>query len=337
MTAAPLPPELAAHPDGLAFREPHQTFWCHTPDGVRLRAAYWPAEQPEGTVLVVQGRSEFIEKYREVIAELGGRNFAILAFDWRGQGGSDRQLGNPGKGHIEDFEDYLVDLETIVAEMAARALPQPWSILAHSMGGAVVLLALDRGNAPFERAILSAPMVGLNGWSGSVSARLIARCFASIGFAQAFVPTGRATPLPLDTPFADNPLTSDEGRYATMGGWMQAAPHLGIGDPTIGWVDAAFNAMQHFQEPDFANQNRTPVLMMLAGADSIVSSKAAARLAHAMRGAESITLPGIRHEVLMERDQSRALFWQAFDAFVARAKRDGSEEQISETEAQVSV
>jgi lysophospholipase len=29
-----------------------------------------------------------------------------------------------------------------------------------------------------------------------------------------------------------------------------------------------------------------------------------------------ITIPGARHEILMERDQYRTLFWDAFDALM---------------------
>ena len=45
-----------------------------------------------GTVVVLGGRAEFIEKYFEVIGELLARDFAVAALDWRGQGGSARRL-----------------------------------------------------------------------------------------------------------------------------------------------------------------------------------------------------------------------------------------------------
>ena len=62
--------------------------------GVIIRFAPWrqTTRRCRGTVCVVQGRSEFIEKYYEVITNLRQRGFAVLAFDWRGQGGSDRLL-----------------------------------------------------------------------------------------------------------------------------------------------------------------------------------------------------------------------------------------------------
>lgn len=63
-------------------------------DGLKLRCALWEATRgpSRGTVCIVQGRGEFIEKYFEVIADLRRRGFAVATFDLRGQGGSERML-----------------------------------------------------------------------------------------------------------------------------------------------------------------------------------------------------------------------------------------------------
>src|SRR5438067_8752774 len=70
-----------------------------TPDGALLRAARWEATRvwPTGTVAIFQGHSEFIEKYFEVVTELLDRGFAVAIFDWRGQGGSARELADSRK------------------------------------------------------------------------------------------------------------------------------------------------------------------------------------------------------------------------------------------------
>ena len=64
-----------------------------TPDGVSLRFARWaPPPGRKGTVVVLQGRAEFIEKYFETVRDLRARGFAVATFDWRGQGLSDHAL-----------------------------------------------------------------------------------------------------------------------------------------------------------------------------------------------------------------------------------------------------
>ena len=63
-----------------------------TDDGVELRYARWaPNRSPvRGTVVILHGRTEFIEKYFETINDLRRRGFAVATFNLRGQGGSTR-------------------------------------------------------------------------------------------------------------------------------------------------------------------------------------------------------------------------------------------------------
>ena len=60
-----------------------------------MRYARWRSALKErhGTVCIFPGRSEFIEKYFEVVGELRRRGFAVAVLDWRGQGGSGRLSG----------------------------------------------------------------------------------------------------------------------------------------------------------------------------------------------------------------------------------------------------
>ena len=93
-------------------------------DGVRLRAARWaPEGAARGTVAVFGGRTEFIEKYFETdCAICSKRGFAVAALDWRGQGGSERQLRNPRKGHIDDFSLYERDFVAFVDRRARTVI-----------------------------------------------------------------------------------------------------------------------------------------------------------------------------------------------------------------------
>ncbi|MBV9078141.1 MAG: alpha/beta hydrolase, partial [Methylobacteriaceae bacterium] len=85
-----------------------------TADAIRLRVASWhPAGPARGTVLLMQGRAEFIEKYFEVAGELLERGFAVVTFDWRGQGGSGRSLSDRQKGHVVRFADFRQDVEAV--------------------------------------------------------------------------------------------------------------------------------------------------------------------------------------------------------------------------------
>ncbi|MBL8588821.1 MAG: alpha/beta hydrolase [Methylobacteriaceae bacterium] len=284
-------------------------------DGVAVRAAYWPAEGAGcGTIVLAPGRAEFIEKYFETVRELRDRGFAVCVFDWRGQGGSQRELDNPRKGHIDDFSLYFRDLEAVREFLAGRA-PKPWQGLAHSMGGAIYLAAAREGRAPFERLVLSAPLIGIHGIEAKRWPRLAAVTLGALGFGAAYIPGGGDTSA-MTRPFPGNPLTSDAARYARNAATAARFPELAIGDPTIGWVAACFRQLDAFAEFDYPRRILTPTLILAAGDDTVVSTPATERFAARLKAGRALILPGARHEILMERDAIRAQFWAAFDAFV---------------------
>jgi lysophospholipase len=307
---------LVAPPQGLAIPAGAQALLIEAIDGVTIRVTMMRPEMPaKGTIFVLPGRAEFIEKYGEVFARLLARDFAVICLDWRGQGGSQRQLSDARKGHVEDFADYGLDLEATIEAARRAGMPEPFGLLAHSTGGAVALRALAEGSEVFRRAVLSAPLVGIAGLGWPAAARAIARTLASIGLSTIHVPSGGSRSI-FEKPFAGNPLTSDPVRYAMSAKWIAAEPRLAIGDPTIGWLDAAFDALAEFEDPAFGLRNRTPILMVLAGADQVVDTRASAALARRLKGAGAIELRGARHEILMENDAIQAEFWAAFDAFM---------------------
>ncbi len=295
-----------------------------TRDGRRLRAAsFAPPGEARGTVAVFQGRAEFIEKYFETIGDLLARGFHVVTLDWRGQGGSERELANPRKGHIDDFSFYQRDLEAFIAQVLAPSHKEPWFALAHSMGGSILLERAHSRNTPFQRMVLTAPMIEVAGLRFPGVPRTLADALDMLGLGAMYVPGGKDASL-LDTPFEGNKLTTDRARFARNAGVLAAAPELAIGDPTIGWANAAFRQMQRFTLPDYAGRSRTPTLFVASGRDEIVANRPMERFAQRIDLASLVVIPGARHEILLERDELREQFWAAFDAFIPGTAKEES-------------
>lgn len=296
-----------------------ETDWLYLNKGkVWLRFAAWhaPVDEPQGTIILATGRAEFIEKYFETIEDLQARGFAVAAFDWRGQGGSSRLLRNVSKGHVASFDDYVDDLEAAVAAAALRGLPRPFYLLAHSMGGAVALLAASRLSGQIERMVLTAPLIELaDKRASSRWAKTAASVAAGIGLARSSVRPRRA-PAPQDAPFDTNVVTSDRKRFARTQEVLKAEPRLGLGAPTVRWYAAANRAIKTLNAPGFGDEMSIPALVVACGMDAVVSVRAIERFAKTLRGGGRVMVPGARHEILMERTGFRTLFWAAFDAFV---------------------
>src|SRR6185503_7606312 len=73
-----------------------------TPDKIPLRACVWTPDAGvtrRGVCMLLNGLTEFIEKYQEVADELNARGFVVASLDWRGQGASERTAQGNRKIH----------------------------------------------------------------------------------------------------------------------------------------------------------------------------------------------------------------------------------------------
>jgi lysophospholipase len=297
-------------PDGAT------TGMLKTPDGAQIRfARFAPPPGRKGTVCLFQGRAEFIEKYFETVRDLRARGFAVATIDWRGQGGSSRQLADPFKGHVRSFREYETDLETFMQEVVLPDCPAPHFALGHSMGASVLLRIAHKGRRWFDRMILSAPLLGLSYERFPPYAGIAVKFLRLFGRGSAYVPGGDARVMALD-PFIGNPVTSDPVRYARTVAILEAAPSLGIGSPTNSWTAAAFDAMKQFDDPRFAPEIRQPIVVVAAGRDEIVSTPKIEEFGLRLRAGSHLIVPGAKHEILMEQDRYRAQFFAALDAFI---------------------
>jgi len=291
-------------------------------DGAKLRYARWrpSAGECHGTVCLFTGRGDFIEKYFEVISELRRRGFAVVTMDWRGQGRSARVLKNVHKGHINRFGQYYEDLVCFMEQVVLPESPAPFFAMAHSMGATIILRAGVNGSW-FTRIVVLSPMIGL---VFPLMPRSLARALAHIlnlvGFGEVFVPGGHSRPLDLE-PFAGNRLSSDPFRYQRTQKILEAEPGLGVGWPTIGWLDAAFDAMSELKRAQFPTEVKVPILLFSAGADQVVSNRAIEKMVPRIPAVRHIVIRGSRHEILMEKDYFREQMWAAFDAFIPGAGR----------------
>jgi lysophospholipase len=287
-------------------------------DGVRLRAARWTPEAPRGTVALLGGRTEYIEKYYETIGDLLGRGYAVATMDWRGQGGSERQLRDRLKSHIDDFSLFERDFLAFQRDVLTPHCPRPWIGLCHSMGGAILLRIAHAERCPFDRLVLTAPMIALYGFAEPRFARWAAEALDGVGLGGVYAPGAGPRPYSF-RPFEGNVLTSDPVRYARLGAMLRAHPQLQLGGPTIGWIHAALRLMRQFAEPDYPRAIPTPTLVIASGADRVVDTRSVERFATRLRSGAHIVIDGARHEVMIERDAYRELFFKAFDAFASGA------------------
>ena len=289
--------------------------------GGGLRAArFAPASdvRARGTVILVQGRAEFMELYEEAIADLVRRGYGVVAFDFRGQGGS-RRVSRPGN-HVGSFNEYVEDLCAVVRFAAQSELPRPFHILAHSMGGLVALLAIRTLANEVDRMVLLAPLLEIEDIEVPTTvAGPLTSLAAVAGLSKLSVGSSRAERRPFET----NRITSDRGRYDRLCALVDQNPELATGAPTIGWVRASLKAMRTAKQMA-GRPLGVPALFVASGIDEIVSTTAIERFAQATPGCGLVMMRSARHQLLFERDEYRDLFFRAFEAFVGEPPAKGT-------------
>ena len=296
---APAPPRAVAE-------------WLTGAGGVKLRVAWFPSPGPaRGTVALSPGRTEPIEKYFETVADLHRRGFQVLSHDWRGQGLSQRLLADPMKGHADGLEPFLEDFHRVLDHFRDR-MTGPLVGLSHSMGAAIFLLAVARGEGPFAGAILSAPMLAISTEPAPrAAARLISASMRMSGLGDSYAVKGQD---PLSEAFSSNHLTHDEVRYERYKAQLRAWPELRLGGVTWGWLDFALRLETALAQPGLLEAIETPVRIVAAGEDALVLNAPMRQTAWRLAQGSYAEVPGARHEILMETDERRDQFWLQFDA-----------------------
>jgi lysophospholipase len=314
--AASKPQDLVIIP-GNPPPEGAEVIWYQGKTGKKLRMLFAPEPKTNniktrGLAIVCPGRSEFIEKYFEVARDLQARGFAVAIFDWPGQGLSQRQHKSPLAGHIRSYGVFVDAFMRGIDKLGRRA-PKPHVILAHSMGGTITLEALRTRKVDVDAAAFSAPMWGLPIWFFQ---RWYARGVRLFGFGGMIA----RPPGPEET-FETNPLSHDEKRWRLYHDLVAAEPRLKLGEPTVAWVVASLNVMHEFFQPSALDHLRNlPALVAIAGEEAVVKNAAIRKLSRRFKAGKAITVKGSGHEILMETDERRNEFWQAFDAMLKHAK-----------------
>jgi lysophospholipase len=233
-----------------------------------------------------------------------------VAHDWRGHGLSERLHRDPLKGHGAGWRTYLADLRRVLDAFADRA-PRPWLALGHSMGGGLVALAVAEGERRLAGAVLTAPMMGIAldvrplGLAHAIAA-VAARCGAAGLYAA-----GPGDPL--GGTFEANVLTHDRVRWARTRTLLETHPELQLGGVTWGWLDFAFALTRRLAR---APTLGIPCVVVSAGDERVVDN-AASRAFAERTGARHVLVEGAFHEILMETDARRAVFWAEFDRLAA--------------------
>ncbi len=124
-------------------------------DGTTLFERQWkPAGEPKAAVVIVHGLLDYSARYGDLATRLTAAGYAVYAFDLRGHGHSAGPRVAP-----DDWQDYVDDLDRFLTHVEQREAGKRVFVFAHSMGGAIALLAAERHAPKIAGLVLSGPAI----------------------------------------------------------------------------------------------------------------------------------------------------------------------------------
>lgn len=299
--------------DAIApYWESHgQTGSFKTSDGLKIAYIKFELEDEKGAIVIANGRTESYMKYQELVYDLAQNGYSVYLLDHRGQGKSDRILKDDRhKGHVDQFDDYVDDLDKFVKTVVLSRPHNKKYLLAHSMGGGIATRYIELHPDVFDAAALSSPMhapdahilVSPEGgclWFRSM-AWMCRDCYAGFKARRYHA-----------TPFAENKYTHSDVRYELFRKVYSDDEDIQLGGPTRGWAAQACSASKDMRKD--AGNITIPVLVLQAGEDDAVTPKGQQKFCESLAektgttcdGGGPVKFEGAYHELFIEQDKYR--------------------------------
>lgn len=310
--------------------------WLESRERTRLIAGYdndpifsvsYQAENPIGTVFMVHGFTENAFKYSEMIFSLLHLHFSVVAYDQRGHGRSWREKGVPDSSvtHVDHFSDYVADMR-LIYEAYRQEMPMPHFVFAHSMGGAVTALFLEKYQDAFAAAVLSSPMIApnLGGIPVSVASSIAA---VARGFGKQknnpFFMKRYSCPEDFSTSCATDPE-----RFAWYDHIKSTHTEFQNSVPSYQWSSEAIKVTKQILAPGMPEKINCPVLLFSADQDHSVLPGPQKAFIQRVRDGRQIFVPGSRHEIFRSNNDVLFPWWHQVILFFTKASNQLTEMDV---------
>lgn len=285
--------------------------------GSQLRLGHWRPEEPSrGSVVILPGRGDFLEKYAQLAAFLSARGYGVYNLDWPGQGSSGRLGHHPQAGHIGSYNDYGAAFGTFLEAYGLVDEPVFW--IAYSMGGTVALKELLKETSHVQGVVLLSPMFGFAEVLPEGVIRTLADSAHWLGLGRHFAlgegPTDVST-----WDIAKSQAVSGGEAFGAFRAFLREHPHYLLGGSSWGWVRASLAAFRELRQADLTSIH-TPVLIVSAEAEQTVSLHAQKVIANRLPNATLVSLPG-KHDLLLNTCDGVARLFALVADFVEGSAR----------------
>lgn len=295
------------------FLQEHlQEGYFNSYDGTKIHYSYLLNPQERATIVISHGFCEFVGKYHEIMYYFYEEGYSVFFIDHRGHGFSQRFVSQLDKVHIRSYDEYVGDLKAFMDQIVSeKSLTKQYLLFAHSMGGGIAALFLERYPDYFKAAVLSSPMIQMN--TGKVPKWQMGALFVLTVFKSwkyKYIPGQRG----FDNIYEfERSSTLSELRYAYMFRLRQQVPEYQTYGGTCAWAKASVLASREIQKN--AGKVNVPILLFQAGRDTMVLPEPQERFTHDSGRTRMIRYEGSKHEIFNATSEIREQYFREIFAF----------------------
>ena len=250
-------------------------------------------------LLILPGMSEPASKYWELYDDIKDLGHDILIWDHLGQGQSDyiSSTLDPQKIYVDDYDRYVSSLESFIKSI--RKDYDSIDVIAHSMGGHILMLILYTNNNLVDKIVLSAPMVRMKLSIPSFIIRIVLSLFYS--------PEDWA---PSQGPYryrglSESRVSQSQQRIDDYHQLLTDKPQLQRGGVTAGWILSSLDSTKRMSQLQDWGKIENSVLILQAENDHFVVNQPAKIICLQMKSCKAETFKESKHEIFMEKEAIR--------------------------------
>ncbi len=255
--------------------------------------------QEKGSIVICHGYSEFTTKFSETMYYFYEMGYSVFIVDHRGHGMSDRQVSGYSKIHVNRFEDYVEDFHEFVEKIVIpESLTENLLLFAHSMGGAIASLYMEKYPNDFSKAVLTSPMIALNTSGKSNFVVGLVKFLSHIPFlTKAYMPKQHDYDHKFKYPHCSS---MSKARYTFTYQERERVLEYRTDGCTYGWAREAINVSKKILKN--AHLITIPVILMQASMDTLVLPEPQSQFAQLVPNCRLVRFDGCKHEIFNATD-----------------------------------
>jgi len=259
-------------------------------------------ENPKANIVICHGLREFTEKYYELIYYFMQEGYSVFIIEHRGHGRSQRLGIDSSQVNVENFNYYVEDFKKFIDEIVIPdSKDKSLLLFAHSMGGGIGTIFLEKYINYFKAAVLSSPMHEMNtGKSPKILADIVSMGMKLCGKGKMYLPGQR--------PYSGekkiyNSSTSCKERYEYLQDKIKKNNAYHSGGISALWYLESLKATKKLIKKENVSNVKIPILIFQAEYDKHVIPKSQNKFASYAKNCELTFVNGSRHESYFERDE----------------------------------